>query len=125
MKLLMKLLIVDDNADMRRLIMGLVRDLAETINECSDGADALAAYIEYQPDWVLMDIKMARLDGIAATRQLIAAFPEAQIVIVTDYGDAKLRAAAKAAGARAYVVKEDLFVLRGILGNKLDAKTYF
>ena len=120
----MKLLIVEDNADMRRLISGLLRDLAETINECSDGAAALAAYSEYQPDWVLMDIKMAEMDGIAATRQIIAAFPKAQIVIVTDYGDAKLRAAANAAGARAYVIKEDLFVLRGILGSQSDTKSH-
>jgi CheY-like chemotaxis protein len=119
----MKLLIVEDNADMRRLITSLVCDLAETINECSDGADALAAYLKYQPDWVLMDIKMAALDGIAATRQLIAAFPQAQIVIVTDYSDAKLRAEAAAAGACAYVIKEDLFALRGILGKRQEAKT--
>jgi CheY-like chemotaxis protein len=115
----MKLLIVEDNANMRRLIKGLVDDLAETINECSDGAEALAAYVEHRPDWVLMDIKMERLDGIAATRQIIAAFPDAQIVMVTDYADAKSRAAASAAGACAYVVKEDLFVLRAILGTQL------
>ena len=71
----MKLLIVDDNAEMRRLITRLVGDLAETINECSDGAQALIAYREQQPDWVLMDIKMPGLDGSAATRQIIAAFP--------------------------------------------------
>jgi len=111
----MKLLIVEDNADMRRLITSLVRDLAETINECNDGALALAAYIEHQPDWVLMDIKMPVLDGIAATRQIVTAFPAAQIAIVTDYGDDKLRVAASAAGASAYVVKENLFALRGIL----------
>ena len=121
----MKLLIVDDNAGMRRLIRGLVNDLAETINECGDGAEALAAFAEHRPDWVLMDIKMERLDGIAATRQIIAAFPEAQIVMVTDYGDAKLRAQASAAGACAFVVKEDLFALRGILANQLQAKTHF
>lgn len=120
----MKLLIVEDNAEMRRLIAGLVRDLAETINECSDGADALSAYSQYQPDWVLMDIKMPGLDGVAATRQLIAAFPEAQVVIVTDYPDAKLRAAANAAGACAYVLKEDLFALRRILNNKPGPKTH-
>jgi NarL family two-component system response regulator LiaR len=119
----MKLLIVEDNADMRRLITGLVCDLAETIDECSDGADALATYVECRPDWVLMDIKMARLDGIAATRQIIAAFPEAQIVIVTDYSDAKLRAEATAAGACAYVIKEDLLALRKILGERQKAKT--
>jgi CheY-like chemotaxis protein len=117
----MKLLIVEDNANMRRLITGMVCDLADAINECCDGAEALANYVEHRPDWVLMDIKMKRLDGIAATRQIIAAFPEAQIVMVTDYGDAKSRAAAAAAGACAYVVKENLFALRAILGKQLEA----
>ena len=120
----MKLLIVDDNADMRRLITGLVGDLAETICECSDGATALAAYIEHRPDWVLMDIKMPGMDGMAATEQITGAFPEAQIVMVTDFGDAKLRAQANAAGACAFVIKEDLFALRGILAKKLQAKTH-
>lgn len=112
----MKLLIVEDNTEMRRLIASLVRDLAEAINECSDGAEALSAYTKHRPDWVLMDIKMKELDGIAATKQIIEAFPGAQIMIVTDYDDAKLRAAARGAGACEYVVKEDLFALRRILG---------
>ena len=111
----MKLLIVEDNSEMRRLIASLLRDLAESINECSDGAEALSAYTKHRPDWVLMDIKMDGLDGIAATKQIIEAFPGAQIMIVTDYDDAKLREAARSAGACEYVTKEDLLALRRIL----------
>src|SRR5262245_29713711 len=88
------LLIVDDSNEMRRLIAALVSDLAESVVECSDGAEALAAYTEHHPDWVLMDIKMPHVDGIAATRQIVAAFATARVMIVTDYDDAKLREAA-------------------------------
>jgi DNA-binding NarL/FixJ family response regulator len=58
------------------------------------------------------------ISGLAATRQIIAAFAEAKIMIVTDYDDAKLREAAYQAGAREYVLKEDLLSLRRILQRK-------
>ena len=111
----MKLLIVDDNATMRHLIRSFVSDLAGCIHECGDGAQALAAYTEHRPDWVLMDIKMAEVDGIVATRQIKAVFPEANILIITDYDDARLRETARLAGARDYVVKENLLEARRIL----------
>ena len=68
----MKLLIVENNQDMRRLIVQIVRKLSDAIFECEDGSEALAAYREHQPDWVLMDIEMPLIDGISATRQIIA-----------------------------------------------------
>ena len=113
----MKILIVEDNPTIRRLIRSIVTDLAEEIHECSDGSEALAAYDARRPDWVLMDIKMKELDGLAAARQIKAAYPDANIVIVTNFDEADLREAARAAGAKAYVVKEDLFVLREILSG--------
>ena len=100
---------------MRNLIKSVVSNLAETV-ECADGSEALSAYLEQRPDWVLMDIEMSDGDGIAATKQITAAFPEAQIIMVTDYDDADLREAARKAGARHYLVKEDLLALPKLLG---------
>jgi CheY-like chemotaxis protein len=111
----MKLLIVDDNQQMRRLLKRLVGDLADEIGECADGVDALAAFTELRPDWVLMDIAMPLVDGISASRQILAAFPEAKVVIVTDHNDEQLRQAAAEVGACAYVLKEDLRGLRQML----------
>ena|SRR5581483_6178755 len=114
----MKVLIVEDHADMRQLIRSLVADLVEAVTECADGAEAVAIYTAQQfnrDDRVLMDIEMAGVDGLEATRQLCAAFPDAQIIIVTQYGDAHLRAAATQAGACGYVLKEDLLSLREML----------
>jgi CheY-like chemotaxis protein len=112
----MILLIVDDNQQMRRLIRSVVGDMAEDITECCDGSLALAAYAESMPDWVLMDIRMPNVDGITATRQLKASYPQAHVCIVTDYEDRELREAARDAGAEGYVVKEDLLRLRQVLG---------
>ena len=111
----MRLLIVDDNQQMRRLIKSVVGNLAETVFECADGSEALQAYREQQPDWVLMDIEMKRLDGISATRQIKAAFPDARIAILTEYDDPDWREEALAAGACEYVLKEELFEVRRIL----------
>ena len=111
----MILLIVDDNQQMRRLIRSVVGDLADTITECSDGGLALAAYSAQLPDWVLMDIRMQEVDGIAATKEIRASYPEAHVCIVTDYDDGELRRAACEAGAEAYVIKEDLLRLRQVL----------
>jgi CheY-like chemotaxis protein len=111
----MILLIVDDNQQMRRLIRSVVGDMAEAITECCDGSLALAAYAESLPDWVLMDIRMPRVDGITATRQLKSSYPQAHVCIVTDYEDKDLREAARDAGAEDYIVKEDLLRLRQVL----------
>lgn len=111
----MKILIVDDNAKMRRVIKTLVADQADEFCECADGETACAAYAEYQPDFVLMDLAMGQVDGLIATRQIIDANPAARIIIVTNYDDKHLRAAAQASGACGYVLKENLLELSALL----------
>jgi two-component system chemotaxis response regulator CheY len=111
----MKVLIVDDSEPMRRMIKTLICDLVGEIFECSDGGEALAAYQQHLPDLVLMDVKMSETDGLAATRQIKQLFPEARIVMVSQWEDAALRENARLAGAEAYVGKSDLQPLRRIL----------
>lgn len=111
----MKILIVEDNEQMRRLVKTLVKDLVECVFECSEGAGALLAYTQHRPDWVLMDIDLSEVDGISATRRIVAAHPEARVMMVTNYDDANLREAARSAGACAYVLKADLIEIRRIL----------
>jgi CheY-like chemotaxis protein len=108
----MKVLIVEDDRAMRELMKRMVGDLVDRFCECDDGRDALAAYEADRPDWVLMDIRMKDIDGLAATEQIVNAWPGARVLIVTSYGDASLREAARLAGAYGYVLKEDLLEIR-------------
>lgn len=111
----MTLLIVDDNSAMRQLVRSIVSKLGDEVYECEDGDQVLAAFTEHQPDWVVMDVEMKRMDGLQATAQLIAHYPETKIVIVTNYTDVQTRAAASAAGAIAFCSKDDLLLLRKLI----------
>lgn len=117
----MKLMLVDDNQEMRRLIRSTVAGPDDVVYEASDGADAFALYARCHPDWVLMDFKMSKLDGVVATKQIKEAFPEARIVVVSQYDDTEIREAARQAGAGEYVLKDDLLALRGILSRRITS----
>lgn len=104
----MKILIVDDNAPVRRLIASIVGPLATSIEECSSGGEALAIYRSIQPDLVLMDLRMKEIDGIETTRRLCQADPNAKVVILTNYDDIELRRAAADAGSICYALKDNL-----------------
>jgi DNA-binding NarL/FixJ family response regulator len=104
----MTVLIVEDNAGVRRLLRGVLAEVADDIWDCGDGADALGAYTAHQPDVVLMDIRMERMDGLAATKQILRFDPSARVLIVTDYNDDALRSAAQEAGACGYALKLNL-----------------
>jgi len=114
----MKVMIVDDNPRMRsHLKMLLERHLSETdvIFECSNGGEAITMYEKEVPDWILMDVAMEPVNGLTATETITRSHPEAKIVIVTQYDDPEYREAAINAGACAYVLKEDLLDIPGIV----------
>ena len=117
MALSKSLLIVDDNGELRRLIRVLVEDLADELFECDGGVAAVAAYQKHRPDWVLMDIQMKGGNGLNATQQITAAFPEAKVVIVTNFADEKTREAAHKAGAVGFVAKDNLLDVRRFLDS--------
>lgn len=116
----MSFLIVDDNSVMRRTIRHVIGEFAREINECKDGTEALSAYRKYQPDCVLMDVEMLEIDGLTATREILASFPEAYIVIVTKHGDLQMREAARLAGASGFIEKGNLLSLREFLINVIS-----
>ena len=103
-----RVLLVDDHAVVRaglRLFLADQADL-EVVGEADDGASAVAQAQELVPDVVLMDLRMPRLDGIEATRQIRAALPQTAVVVLTTYTDTANVGQAIAAGAIGYVPKD-------------------
>ena len=119
----MTILIVEDNASVRRLLRTVLNGLASEIWECADGADAAAAYAEHRPDVVLMDFQMPKMDGIAATRQLISLDASATVVMVTDHYETGLEREALQAGVCAFTSKIDLLEVAPLLEQlRLDGR---
>ncbi|MCS7051238.1 MAG: response regulator, partial [Thermomicrobium sp.] len=110
-----RILLVDDHALFRhglRQLLATTDDLV-VVGEAATGRQALELVARLRPDVVLMDIAMPDLDGLLATQALHRQFPELRIVMLTMYEAMTYGAAARAAGASAYVVKsshpDDLF----------------
>lgn len=114
----MKVLIVDDSEQIRRMIKRFIRDQVDEFFECADGADALLIYEQHQPDIVLMDIEMKKTGGLEATKTITSAFPDARVVIVSQWESSDLREAATKAGAKDYISKANLLPLRKLLTGK-------
>lgn len=110
-------LLVDDNAAMRALIRTLVESSGPVVYECADGESAVAMYERVAPDWVLMDLKMGAMDGLAATRAIRQSDPDARVVIVTEMADDRSRAAAANAGAAGFLAKQNLLELPALLAR--------
>ena len=103
-----RVLLVDDDALVRaglRTILSAADDL-EVVGEADDGARAVAAVREHRPDVVLMDIRMAEMDGIAATVALRRLDAPPQVIVLTTFqADAQVMSALRA-GASGFLVKD-------------------
>jgi DNA-binding NarL/FixJ family response regulator len=115
----MTILIVEDSMLMRRMIKDVLFQPGVECIECADGGSALERYREIRPEWVLMDIMMPGYSGIKATQDIMAEDPNARVAIVTNFDDREFREAAEKAGARAYVLKEDLSQLKEVCLKEL------
>ena len=111
----MKIMIVDDNPKMRDLIQSMLGEIAHERCEAKDGLEAVLKYSDELPDVVLMDIRMPVMSGIDATKRILQENPSAKVVIVTEFDTPLYRDAAKKAGAKEYVLKENLHELNGKL----------
>jgi CheY-like chemotaxis protein len=111
-------MIVDDHAEMRRLLRSMLEELASEFIECADGAQAVAAFARQRPDWTIMDIAMKGMDGLEATRRILQQFAGSRILMLTQHDTPQMRAAALEAGACAFIAKDNLAELSTILRNQ-------
>ena len=103
-----RVLIVDDHPVVRDGLRGLFTGDPdfEVVAEASDGADAVARTEAFRPDVVLMDLHMPGLDGVAATREIVARDLGARVLVVTTYDAESDVLPAIEAGATGYVLKD-------------------
>ena len=113
----MKLLLVDDNDRIRKMMKSLYSPHFDEVIECCDGAEAVASFNEETPDWVVMDIKMNEMDGIEATEKIISSHPCARVIIISQYNDESTIDAAINAGAVEFVSKEYLLKVMEVINN--------
>jgi DNA-binding NarL/FixJ family response regulator len=100
--------VVADDQELVRSGFSLILQRAgiEVVGEAADGIEALAVSRSCRPDVVLMDIRMPRLDGIEATRQLVAAQPEVRVLALTTFDLDEYVYAAVRAGASGFLLKD-------------------
>ena len=105
---MIRVLLVDDHRLVRAGLAGLLSAAAdlEIAGEAADGRQAIEVAGQTVPDVVLMDVSMPVLDGVAATRALLAERPELRIVALTSFADTDKVADMIAAGAVGYLLKD-------------------
>jgi len=102
----LRVLVVDDSILTVRTLTVLLGELGHlVVQSATTGAQALEAYRDYSPDLVTMDITMPNMDGIQATINIVRAFPNARIIMVTSHGHEAMVMTAIKAGAKGYVLK--------------------
>ena len=102
-------LIVDDHAFVRMSLQLLFDETDDicVVGACADGSEVVAAAAELAPDVVLMDVKMPTVNGLEATRQLLAVQPQVRVLILTGTFDPSYTADVKAVGAAGMILKGD------------------
>ncbi len=102
-----RILVVDDHKLFREGLIALLQAAPETavVGEAGTGKQAIAQARECAPDVVLMDIQMPDMNGIEATRRILASQPEAGVIMLTMLEEDDSLFAAMRAGARGYILK--------------------
>lgn len=102
--------IADDSAEIRMLVRMLLEDADgfDVLGEAADGIEAIDAAAVHQPDLVLLDQSMPRLDGLGALPGIRQAAPSSTVVMLSGFSADRLEEAALANGAAAYITKDDL-----------------
>lgn len=105
----MNIIIVDDDS----LVAGALKTILEINPDInitatgSDGQEACELYRRYQPDILLMDIRMKNMSGLEASALILKEFPDARILLLTTFSDDEYIIKALRLGAKGYLLKQD------------------
>ena len=111
----LKIMIVDDHVEMRRLLRNALNHLTSEFVECADGAEAVTVFSQQRPDWTIMDVTMKGMDGLEATRRIRSQSPAARILVLTQHDTPVIRREALEAGASAFLSKDQVMEVESVL----------
>ncbi|HXJ85857.1 MAG TPA: response regulator transcription factor [Candidatus Binatia bacterium] len=104
-----RILVVDDHPIVRQGLKTLLEGHVgwEVVGEAADGAEALEKAKDLNPDVMVLDVTMPRMNGLEACRLLRRQYPDLEILFVTQHDSPQMMREALEAGARGYVVKSN------------------
>jgi len=100
--------LADDQALVRAGLVAILGSDAgiEVVGEAADGLEALALVTAHRPDVAMLDVRMPRCDGIAATRRICEELPETRVLVLTTFGEDDVVLEALRAGAQGFLLKD-------------------
>ena len=123
----MKIIIVDDDC----LVAGALKTILEVNEDVevlatgADGKEACELYERYEPDVLLMDIRMEKMDGLEASRSILSRHPKANILLLTTFSDDEYIVKALRLGAKGYLLKQDYTSIFPALQAVYSGQTVF
>jgi len=101
-------LLADDDGMVRSALCAFLNgvDGIDVVGQARDGEEAVSLALELRPRLVVMDVTMPKLDGVEATKQILAAAPDTRILVLTGHADREHADAAMRAGAVGFVHKD-------------------
>jgi len=119
-----KILIVDDQKGVRRLLEELFKKEGWDVKVASDGQEAISLVKEKLPDIILMDVKMPNMNGLEASQVILQAHSQIPIIMMTAYGEIEVVMKALEAGVRKCITKPfDIMVLRDMVNHLMHERT--
>ena len=105
---MIRVVLADDQPLIRSALRALLEDVEDftVVDEAADGADAVRAVVRHRPDVAVLDIRMPRLDGLAATRRIRAEAPGTAVIMLTTYDLDEYVFEAVRAGAAGFLLKD-------------------
>lgn len=123
-----RILIADDHELVRRGLAGLLADVPgwSVVAQAANGRQAVELAAQHRPDIIILDLSMPELNGLDATRQVLAVSPSARVLILTAHESEQLIREVLGAGAQGYVLKADAArILVAAVEALLEGRTFF
>ncbi|HEX7165999.1 MAG TPA: response regulator transcription factor, partial [Acidimicrobiales bacterium] len=105
---MIRAVVVDDQELVRTGVRRILNTAStiDVVGEASDGDEVEAVVQQTSPDLVLMDVRMKRVDGVTATKRLLARWPELRVLVLTTFDDDETLSGALRAGASGFLLKD-------------------